>query len=468
MPPGFRARCASRHAGMACCGSSATATASWRPTHWRADAVGMTTTHDLPTVAGWWRARHRPPPLGLGRRETQRAGRSARLWQAFTDAGVDGDLPPADRAGSGRRCGGGLCRPAPGPLVMVRSRTSWALPSSRTCRAPPTSIPTGAAASRRRRELLDTPALKRLGRCSGRRLAMTPRATSACSSTKASPSPTPRRWCPTSPRSASAISTPRRSPRRGRARRTATTSIDPTRVNPELGGEAGFAGAGRRAARGGLGLIVDIVPNHMAATRRTPGGSTCCGTAREPLRRYFDIDWESGARSCCRPRPPARRGPGRGDARARRRSTLFSNPAEARRLTTSTTGCLVAHRRRAHQLAALLRRQRARLPAHGGRRGVRGRACDVAAALRRGDGRRRAGRPVDGLADPAGYCRKLRPRLDDPGGPISWSRRSCCAGERLPADWGCDGTTGYDFMDEVSALQHDPPASARWPRPGRR
>ncbi len=29
------------------------------------------------------------------------------------------------------------------------------------------------------------------------------------------------------------------------------------------------------------------------------------------------------------------------------------------------------------------------------------------------------------------------------------------AGESLPADWGCDGTTGYDFMDEVNALQHD-------------
>ena len=31
-------------------------------------------------------------------------------------------------------------------------------------------------------------------------------------------------------------------------------------------------------------------------------------------------------------------------------------------------------------------------------------------------------------------------------------------GETLPADWGCDGTTGYDFMDEASALQHDPAA----------
>ena len=27
------------------------------PSQWRRDAVAMTTTHDLPTVAGWWRGR---------------------------------------------------------------------------------------------------------------------------------------------------------------------------------------------------------------------------------------------------------------------------------------------------------------------------------------------------------------------------------------------------------------------------
>ena len=40
--------------------------------------------------------------------------------------------------------------------------------------------------------------------------------------------------------------------------------------------------------------------------------------------------------------------------------------------------------------------------------------------------------------------------------------------ETLPADWQTDGTTGYDFMDEVSALQHEPrgehPLSALWHR----
>ena len=29
------------------------------------------------------------------------------------------------------------------------------------------------------------------------------------------------------------------------------------------------------------------------------------------------------------------------------------------------------------------------------------------------------------------------------------------AGEVAAADWGVDGTSGYDFMNEVSALQHD-------------
>ena len=60
---------------------------------------------------------------------------------------------------------------------------------------------------------------------------------------------------------------------------------------------------------------------------------------------------------------------------------------------------------------------------------------------------------VDGLDDPAAYCRALRARLK----PGAWLvvEKILLAGESLPADWGCDGTTGYDFMDEVNALQHD-------------
>ena len=35
------------------------------------------------------------------------------------------------------------------------------------------------------------------------------------------------------------------------------------------------------------------------------------------------------------------------------------------------------------------------------------------------------------------------------------------AGESIAGDWGVDGTTGYDFMNEVSALQHDAAGESR-------
>ena len=83
---------------------------------------------------------------------------------------------------------------------------------------------------------------------------------------------------------------------------------------------------------------------------------------------------------------------------------------------------------------------------------------------------------VDGLSDPAGYCIELRRHLDTlqrqrPEGlreDRAWLivEKILASGEHIPADWDVDGSTGYDFMDQVSALQHDPaasgPLSAHW------
>ncbi|HVZ10049.1 malto-oligosyltrehalose synthase [Rhodopila sp.] len=83
---------------------------------------------------------------------------------------------------------------------------------------------------------------------------------------------------------------------------------------------------------------------------------------------------------------------------------------------------------------------------------------------------------IDGLADPRAYCRKLRRRMDAaaatrpqdaPAGPAFIVVEKILASqERLPADWRTDGTTGYDFMDQVGALLHDPageaPLTALW------
>jgi len=72
---------------------------------------------------------------------------------------------------------------------------------------------------------------------------------------------------------------------------------------------------------------------------------------------------------------------------------------------------------------------------------------------------------VDGLADPASYCAKLRARLDAlsrkrpswamPGPAWLIVEKILAPGEALAAGWGVDGTTGYDFMDQVAAVLHD-------------
>lgn len=71
---------------------------------------------------------------------------------------------------------------------------------------------------------------------------------------------------------------------------------------------------------------------------------------------------------------------------------------------------------------------------------------------------------VDGLADPRGYCLRLRERLDAlqerrpsgvPRHVALYVEKILAEGETLHTDWGVDGTTGYEFMNEVSGVQHD-------------
>ncbi|MDR7089455.1 malto-oligosyltrehalose synthase [Cellvibrio fibrivorans] len=73
---------------------------------------------------------------------------------------------------------------------------------------------------------------------------------------------------------------------------------------------------------------------------------------------------------------------------------------------------------------------------------------------------------VDGLANPRAYCRKLRRRLDrlvlerptelKKGHLPLYAEKILADGEQLARDWMLDGTTGYEFMNQVSLLQHDP------------
>jgi (1->4)-alpha-D-glucan 1-alpha-D-glucosylmutase len=72
---------------------------------------------------------------------------------------------------------------------------------------------------------------------------------------------------------------------------------------------------------------------------------------------------------------------------------------------------------------------------------------------------------VDGLADPRGYCRKLRRVLETAGAsrpedaprgePYIIIEKILAPHERLRAEWNTSGTTGYDFMNEVGGVLHD-------------
>jgi (1->4)-alpha-D-glucan 1-alpha-D-glucosylmutase len=77
---------------------------------------------------------------------------------------------------------------------------------------------------------------------------------------------------------------------------------------------------------------------------------------------------------------------------------------------------------------------------------------------------------VDGLADPRAYCRRLHARLaaQRDERPFLVVEKILAPGETLPDDWHADGTTGYDFMNDVAALLHDRPAPSRSPALGRR
>lgn len=71
---------------------------------------------------------------------------------------------------------------------------------------------------------------------------------------------------------------------------------------------------------------------------------------------------------------------------------------------------------------------------------------------------------IDGLTWPGAYCTRLRRALSDaaprrpadapPGGAL-YVEKILAAEEALPVGWAIDGTTGYDFLEQVDLLLHD-------------
>ena len=100
VPPGFRSRL--RRAGisgMDVLWFERSQQSFKPPVRWRPDAVAMTTTHDLPTVAGWWSGEdiRTRQALGLAAagEEENRAQDRRRLWRALVQSCAAESSPPS-------------------------------------------------------------------------------------------------------------------------------------------------------------------------------------------------------------------------------------------------------------------------------------------------------------------------------------------------------------------------------------
>jgi Alpha amylase, catalytic domain len=73
---------------------------------------------------------------------------------------------------------------------------------------------------------------------------------------------------------------------------------DPSHLNPELGTDEEFDAMVRELQQHGMGLLLDIVPNHMAANSENPWWMDLLEDgARSPFASHFDVDWHPPARS---------------------------------------------------------------------------------------------------------------------------------------------------------------------------
>ncbi|MDT0305726.1 malto-oligosyltrehalose synthase [Streptomyces sp. DSM 44917] len=254
---------------------------------------------------------------------------------------------------------------------------------------------------------------------------------------------------------------------------------DHGRVRAELGGEEGLRELSAAAREHGLGLVLDIVPNHMAVPERLelnaplwevlrdgPGAARAC---------YFDIDWDAGGGRVLLP--------------------VLGGPLGAELERFTVDGSVLRYGTRTFPLRPgtedlplpeLLDAQHYR-PAWWrlGRTelnyrrffavseliGLRVEDPEVFEAthatvlrlLAEGvvDGLR-VDHP-DGLADPSGYVRRLADRADRArGGERTWIavEKILGPGERLPASWPVAGTTGYDALRHVDAVLTDPEGAA--------
>ncbi|MBE8473347.1 malto-oligosyltrehalose synthase [Streptomyces justiciae] len=243
--------------------------------------------------------------------------------------------------------------------------------------------------------------------------------------------------------------------------------VDHARVRGELGGEEGLRALARTAREHGLGLVVDIVPNHMAMAPRHNRAlwEVLREGPKSPYARWFDVDWEAQGGQILL---PVLGGPLGGELerlvvdgdvlryydhafplREGTRDLPLPQLLDAQwyRPTWWRLARTELNYRRFFSISELI--------------GVRVEDPEVFEAthgkilqlLHEGvvDGLR-IDHP-DGLADPDGYLLRLH---EATGGRWTVVEKILADGEPLPASWPVAGTTGYDALRHVDGVFTDP------------
>ncbi len=251
--------------------------------------------------------------------------------------------------------------------------------------------------------------------------------------------------------------------------------VDPTRVNPELGGPDALDRLVAALRSTGLGLVVDIVPNHLGVARPevNPAWWAVLRDGPEsPYAAWFDIDWSRGpllipvlGDDSLDDVVVDRDAPGGPELR------YFDHRYPVAPGTDDGPPAEV-HMRQHYRLVNWRRANTEltyrRFFAVSDLAGVRVEDPDVFDQthveilrwVRAGlvDGIR-VDHP-DGLRDPGPYLRRLRSAA-----PNAWltAEKILEYGEEMPGDWPVAGSTGYDALREVCGLFVDPAGAKHFP-----
>ncbi|MCW2335998.1 (1-_4)-alpha-D-glucan 1-alpha-D-glucosylmutase [Sphingobium sp. B2D3A] len=256
---------------------------------------------------------------------------------------------------------------------------------------------------------------------------------------------------------------------------------DPNRVDPVLGGDEAFRALSDAARAAGLGIVLDIVPNHMAFTPENPFIADIMRHGQESrFAPLFDIDWDRGPLQF----PVLDGTPADLLDAAQLAFSLIGNDPTLRvydkhyplRATPLTERLAGGEGLNEGLLAQLLDEQHWQIghwQDDGGdivhRRffnvtdliGVRQEDPEVFEFTHRWIVEQvRAGRVqgvrvdhIDGLARPLSYLRRLREAL---GFIPIWVEKIVKEGEPLAPGWPVEGMSGYEFMAPVTQLLTPP------------